>query len=70
MINIKIYTKNKKTGKSTSEGESSDNVNASGGGGSWLEKYFVYDPTLDAIICRRKLASIDNVVAKIETDSV
>ena len=65
MINIKVYTKNKKTGAVTSSTESSstNNINAGGGGGgSWLEKYFIYDSTQDCIICNRKLGSNDNVI--------
>lgn len=65
MINIKVYTKNKKTGAATSSTESSstNNINAGGGGGgSWLEKYFIYDSAQDCIICKRKLGSNDNII--------
>lgn len=64
MINIKVYTKNKKTGTRTSESTSSaNNTNIGGGGsGSWLEKYFIYDSERDCVICKRKLGSNDNVI--------
>lgn len=72
MINIKVYTKNKKDGTITSNGNSSNNINAgnAGGGGSWLENYFIYDQTRDCIICKRSLGSTNNVIAHIETDGV
>ena len=74
MINIKVYTKNKKSGVQTSDSESSTNNinagNAGGGGRSWLENYFIYDQARDCIICKRLLGSTNNVVAHIETDGV
>lgn len=71
MINIKVYTKNKKSGVQTSDSESStNNINAGNGGGSgsWLEKYFMYDAERDCIICKRKLGSNDNVIGFIPVE--